>query len=264
MARGTLIAARRRYVVIVLAVLLQVLGLQPALATGDSHPATAGTAPAGSTFFPVGPVRVMDTRNGTGGTTGPVAGGSTVVLQLAGVGGVPSSGATAVVLNLSVTAPTESGYVEAYPDGESAPVISDVDFTAGQTLANMVTVPLGSDGKIDFKVAASGTVQLLADLSGYYYGAPDSPGSVTAVPGNGQAIVSWTAPDSAGASSLTGYTVTASPGGATASTTGQVTAATVTGLTNGTAYTFRAARRLEDRSTSSLGLNKRRSTLRMS
>jgi hypothetical protein len=49
--------------------------------------------------------------------------------------------------------------------------------------------------------------------------------------------VSWTAPASNGGSPVTGYTVTASPGGTTATTTG-ATAATVTGLANGTSYTF--------------------------
>jgi len=67
--------------------------------------------------------------------------------------------------------------------------------------------------------------------------APGAPTGVTATAGNAQASVSWTAPASNGGSAITGYTVTASPGGATATTTG-ATSATVTGLTNGTAYTF--------------------------
>src|SRR5450631_108621 len=65
---------------------------------------------------------------------------------------------------------------------------------------------------------------------------PGAPTDVTAIAGNGQATVSWT-PGSDGRSAITGYTVTASPGGQFATTTG-ATHATVTGLTNGTAYTF--------------------------
>ena len=67
---------------------------------------------------------------------------------------------------------------------------------------------------------------------------PGAPTGVTATAGNGQATVSWTAPASNGGSGLTGYTVTASPGGLTATVNGSTTTATVTGLTNGTAYTF--------------------------
>ena len=67
--------------------------------------------------------------------------------------------------------------------------------------------------------------------------APGAPTGVTATTGNAQASVSWTAPASTGGSPVTGYTVTASPGGKTATTTGATTA-TVTGLTNGTSYTF--------------------------
>jgi Ricin-type beta-trefoil lectin domain/Concanavalin A-like lectin/glucanases superfamily/Fibronectin type III domain len=60
--------------------------------------------------------------------------------------------------------------------------------------------------------------------------------SVSAAPGTGQAAVSWGAPLTNGGSAVTGYTVTASPGGATVTATG--TSATVTGLTSGTSYTF--------------------------
>jgi len=66
---------------------------------------------------------------------------------------------------------------------------------------------------------------------------PGAPAAVTASAGNGVAVVSWTAPVSNGGSPITGYTVTAAPGGATATTSG-ATSVTVTGLTNGTAYTF--------------------------
>src|SRR6185437_12833067 len=55
-------------------------------------------------------------------------------------------------------------------------------------------------------------------------------------PGNTEAIVSWTAPSNGG-SAITAYTVTASPGGATATTAG-ATSAAVTNLSNGISYTF--------------------------
>jgi len=66
--------------------------------------------------------------------------------------------------------------------------------------------------------------------------APGAPTAVSATRGNAQAIVSFTAPASDGGSSITSYTVTSSPGSFTAS--GATSPITVTGLTNGTAYTF--------------------------
>lgn len=66
--------------------------------------------------------------------------------------------------------------------------------------------------------------------------APGAPTVGTATPGNAQATVSFTAPASDGGAPITGYTVTSSPGGMTG--TGSASPVTVTGLTNGTAYTF--------------------------
>jgi hypothetical protein len=66
---------------------------------------------------------------------------------------------------------------------------------------------------------------------------PGPPGSVTAIASNSSAIVSWAAPSVTGGSSITGYTVTASPGGKTCTTTGALTCR-VTQLANGTSYTF--------------------------
>ncbi len=67
---------------------------------------------------------------------------------------------------------------------------------------------------------------------------PGAPTLVTGTVGNGQVTVSWTAPSSNGGSAITTDTVTASPGGATCAATGSGTSCIVTGLTNGTPYTF--------------------------
>jgi fibronectin type III domain protein len=65
---------------------------------------------------------------------------------------------------------------------------------------------------------------------------PGAPSSVTATAGNGGARVSWGAPTANGGSPITRYTVTASPGGASCTTA--TTSCAVSGLKNGTAYTF--------------------------
>lgn len=68
---------------------------------------------------------------------------------------------------------------------------------------------------------------------------PDAPTSPTAVAGEGQATVSWTAPTYTGASAISSYTVTASSGGATCTPSpSTATWCTVTGLATGTSYTF--------------------------
>ena len=69
--------------------------------------------------------------------------------------------------------------------------------------------------------------------------APCAPAIGTATAGDGSATVTWSAPASNGNSAITGYTVTASPGGASATAAGSATSVVVPGLTNGTAYTFK-------------------------
>lgn len=74
------------------------------------------------------------------------------------------------------------------------------------------------------------------------YPIPSAPSNVTAVAGsNNNATVSWTPPTFDGGTGITGYTVTSSPGGITASVPGSATTATVNNLPGGTSYTFEVA-----------------------
>jgi hypothetical protein len=66
--------------------------------------------------------------------------------------------------------------------------------------------------------------------------APGAPSGVVATPANGQAWVTFTPPASDGGAGITSYTVTASPGGQSVS--GTAAPILVTGLSNGTSYTF--------------------------
>src|SRR5690606_675094 len=91
-----------------------------------------------------------------------------------------------------------------------------------------ITDAAGNSGPAAFTAGASHTVAIPT--------APDAPTIGTATAGDGQVSVSFTAPADDGGSAITGYTVTSSPGGVTA--TGASSPITVTGLTNGTAYTF--------------------------
>ena len=84
---------------------------------------------------------------------------------------------------------------------------------------------------------AAATSACLAVVNASSEGVPGAPTGVSASAGNGEATISWTAPTSNGGAAITGYTVTASPGGLNCNATG-ATSCTVTGLSNGTSYTF--------------------------
>ncbi|MFD0570599.1 N-acetylmuramoyl-L-alanine amidase [Kitasatospora gansuensis] len=118
-------------------------------------------SPSGSSkFTSAGPARLLDTRSS--GAVGP---NSSVTLQVSGREGVPAD-ATGVILNVTVTEPSTTGFLTVYPHGTSRPGVSNLNFTPGQTVPNLVMVPL-VDGKVDFYNPA-GTVQVIADITGYY------------------------------------------------------------------------------------------------
>lgn len=135
-------------------------------------PASAATPTAGqSTYVPVSPVRVMETRPSQGvigPQAGPVGPGGTVDLVVAGVNGVPA-GATAVVLNVTVVQPTSGTDVRVYPTPADAsfPTVSNLNAAVGVTVANLVTVKVGQGGAVRLR-NEKGETHLLADLSGYY------------------------------------------------------------------------------------------------
>ncbi len=132
---------------------------------------TAGTAPApvGGQLHPLMPIRVVDTRPGSqqldaGQPLGP---GATLGVLLAGADGLPPTGVQAVVLHVTATEATGAGYLTAYPDGSPRPSTSDLNWTPGQTVGNLVIVPVGPDGRIDLFNAA-GTVDVVVDLVGWF------------------------------------------------------------------------------------------------
>ncbi len=77
------------------------------------------------------------------------------------------AGTTAAVLNVTVTKPSQSGHITAFPAGAAVPTASNLNFVAGQTVNNMVIAPV-VDGKIAFAHGGSGTVHLIADLTAWF------------------------------------------------------------------------------------------------
>ena len=110
------------------------------------------------------PTRLLDTRNGTGGWLGTLGHTQTIDLPVGGKAGVPAN-ASAVVLNVTATDTTGAGYLTVFPCGGAVPLASNLNFTAGDTRANLVTVRLGSDGKVCFY--SYGRTSVIADITGY-------------------------------------------------------------------------------------------------
>ncbi|GAA2789387.1 FlgD immunoglobulin-like domain containing protein [Streptomyces showdoensis] len=120
----------------------------------------------GHRFSPVTPSRLLDTRAGLGAPRAKVGPARTVSVQVAGRGGVPAAGVSAVVLNVTATGPTSAGFVSVYPYGTQRTSASNLNTAAGETVANAVVVPV-KDGKVTLYNHA-GSVDLLADVSGYF------------------------------------------------------------------------------------------------
>ena len=124
------------------------------------------------------PFRVLDTKAGKGAPKAAVRSGGTVDVKVTGTGGIPATGVSAVVLNVTATDPKSAGFVTAYASGLARPPLSNLAFAAHQTVSNLVIVPVGANGKVTLYNSGPGTVQLVADVSGYYVA-----GQVTAAGG---------------------------------------------------------------------------------
>lgn len=147
------------------------LGATAETATADAASAVVAPTPAPpdpGTFVSLEPTRVLDTRTGNGASPRAVAGSGTVELQITGRGGVPSSGVSAVVVNVTVVSPTAPGFITVFPTGGAQPAASTLNFAAHHTIPNLATVKVGSGGRISLTNNSAGTAHLLADVAGYY------------------------------------------------------------------------------------------------
>jgi hypothetical protein len=124
-------------------------------------------APIPTSFFTVTPCRVFDSRVvGLGGPS-PFAAGSRNAVAVAGHCGV-STTAAAVSLNVTVTAPTAQGHLRLFRSGAALPLVSTINYVAGQTRANNAVTELSLSGALDVYVGQSGgSVHVIIDVNGY-------------------------------------------------------------------------------------------------
>jgi IPT/TIG domain len=136
-------------------------------ALGSSSATSAGSAylyvPLAN-YFPLTPIRILDTRAGSGS---PLTPNSIRVLPVAGTGRVVPTGAVAAVLNVTEVDGTAGSLLTVYPAGTPQPRASNLNFAAGTVTPNLVTVTIGAGGAVDI-YNALGTVNVLADVEGYF------------------------------------------------------------------------------------------------
>ncbi|MEP7192145.1 MAG: PKD domain-containing protein [Actinomycetota bacterium] len=205
----------------------------------------------GAGFTGTAPYRVLDTRNGTGAPTAKLGAGQSLTLTVPGL----PAGATAVAVNVTVTGPTAGGYLSVYPGGSARPGASNLNFVPGQTIPNLVLVPLGPGGTVTFFNSA-GTVNVIGDVVGSFQPgttptptdvtAPGPVAALTAVVTDTSIALAWINPSDA---DFTGVTIRRSPGanppasvidGSPVAVPASATARsfTDTGLSAGTQYSY--------------------------
>ncbi len=142
----------------------------------------AGYFPTTSTYVGLQPARLLDTRPGQTtidnqqagtGRTNPI---QALRVQVAGRGGVPLTGVDVVAVNVTVVDPTSDGYAVAWPWYRQQPVVSNLNYVTGQTIANLVIARVGSDGAISISTTAS--THLIVDIAGYIPADPYVPSTV--------------------------------------------------------------------------------------
>ena len=120
------------------------------------------------------PKRLVDTRSGLGSPAQPVTPDAVLEIQVAGEAlSLPGGGSTTVpseasaaAMNFTVVNPSAAGFVTVFPCGEAVPDTSNLNYAAGDVVANGVIAPLGEGGRVC--VFSKVPTDLVVDVSGYF------------------------------------------------------------------------------------------------
>ena len=130
----------------------------------------------GEAFVGATPQRLVDTRDGTGGQLGQLVAEAPLVVQATGIGAttaagvgttIPSSAGTAA-LNVTVVNPDSPGFITVYPCDAPRPLASNVNYVAGQVVANGVLAPVSSSGQVC--LYSQSPTDIIVDLAGWFPG----------------------------------------------------------------------------------------------
>ncbi|MFT6436722.1 MAG: hypothetical protein ACJAVI_004792 [Candidatus Azotimanducaceae bacterium] len=130
---------------------------------------------AGSNFTGALPRRLVDTRDGTGGHAGQLTNVTELAIPVRGntltVNGasrtIPST-ASAVALNVTAVAPAAGGFITVYPCGVTRPEASNLNFNAGDVVANNVIAPIGDNGSVCLYTLSP--TDVVVDIAGWFEG----------------------------------------------------------------------------------------------
>ncbi len=134
---------------------------------------TTGSPPTGAQYQAIGPTRICDTRNGTGTPCSghQLTSGGTLLVAVAGVGGIPGSGAVAIIANLTAVGGSRPTLLTLYPaDVSPKPNASDLNVNPGVALPNLVAVGLASGAHVgDLNLFnAMGSINAALDVDGWF------------------------------------------------------------------------------------------------
>ena len=143
----------------------------------------AYTTPATSTgYHPIAPTRICDTRSGNPSNLSgaeaqcnghSLSANTPLQVQVTGLGAVPASGVSAVVLNVTATNEASSGYMTIYPGGSGIPATSNLNFLPGDPVAHLVEVGVGQNGQVS--ILSNATTDVVVDVEGYYLSSSATP-----------------------------------------------------------------------------------------
>ena len=128
----------------------------------------------GDAFSGAMPQRLVDTRNGTGGTRAKIEPSRPLAFPVTdqavtsplGTAARSPGSMAAAALNVTVVNPEGDGYLTVWPCGSERPNASNINFTPGAVLANGVVAPAGPEGQVC--VYSSAPTDVIVDLAGWF------------------------------------------------------------------------------------------------
>ncbi|MFB6722255.1 fibronectin type III domain-containing protein [Kribbella sp. NPDC056345] len=197
--------------------------------------ADTSSAAVSTRTVPVRSQRLLD----SGSTL--VAPNTVKTVQVGGLAGMPASGLAFAALQITASGAATAGEVVAYPANEARPAgVTDVSWpVSGNSSYNLVWVRVGPAGTVNIVNGTNAGLRLTADVQAYAVapGLPQTPTNLAGGARDRAVEVRWDPPADTGDLPIAGYDVTTTPGSVTTSTA--TNSVVVSGLTNGTSYTFK-------------------------